>query len=125
MRPPQTIPRYRKDTMLIQSSVKINYSMLCLLQYSFAILVILLHGRRIFAPEPLHFIQKRLFSRMVVPFFIASSRFLLTERLTHQTTNLKTYLKKQVTPTLTSLCSIFLMPSDILDKTTSTLPSCP
>ncbi|MGT2756938.1 acyltransferase [Streptococcus ovuberis] len=56
-------------------SVAINWKMLSLVQFSLAILVILLHAGRIFPQDSLHFIQKSLFSRVAVPFFAISSSF--------------------------------------------------
>ena len=59
----------------------INYAMLSLFQYLASIMVILLHCQRLFGNEAMHFIQKSLFGRMAVPFFLISSAFLLKASL--------------------------------------------
>ncbi|MGT2667498.1 acyltransferase family protein [Streptococcus rifensis] len=60
--------------------IKINFSMFSLLQYVFAVLVILLHAQQIFPNDGLHFVQKSIFSRMAVPFFIVSASFWLARK---------------------------------------------
>lgn len=55
----------------------LNTSLLSLIQLIGAILVIALHCRRLFDDEQLHFIQKSIFSRMVVPFFMVSASFFI------------------------------------------------
>ncbi|MGO0106632.1 acyltransferase family protein [Streptococcus suis] len=55
----------------------LNTSLLSLIQFIGAILVIALHCRRLFEAEQLHFIQKSIFSRMVVPYFMVTASFFL------------------------------------------------
>ncbi|MGQ7545659.1 acyltransferase family protein [Streptococcus suis] len=55
----------------------LNTSLLSLIQFIGAILVIALHCRRLFEADPLHFIQKSIFSRMVVPYFMVTASFFL------------------------------------------------
>ncbi|HEL1618714.1 TPA: hypothetical protein TXL63_000517 [Streptococcus suis] len=55
----------------------LNTSLLSLLQFTGAILVIALHCRRLFEADQLHFIQKSIFSRMVVPYFMVTASFFL------------------------------------------------
>lgn len=56
---------------------KVSYPMLSVLQYAFAILVIMLHCQRLFVADEMHFIQKSIFSRMAVPFFLMSSAYMI------------------------------------------------
>lgn len=55
----------------------LNTSLLTLVQFIGAILVITLHCRRLFEADQLHFIQKSIFSRMVVPYFMVTASFFL------------------------------------------------
>lgn len=55
----------------------LNTSLLSLLQFIGAILVIALHCRRLFEADQFHFIQKSIFSRMVVPYFMVTASFFL------------------------------------------------
>lgn len=57
-----------------------SYPVVTLLQYIGAILVVLLHCKRVFAHDGLHFIQKSLFSRMVVPYFMTTSAYFIRQR---------------------------------------------
>ncbi len=73
-----------------------NYSMISLLQFIFSILVIMLHVQRIFQDNTLHYIQKSIFSRMAVPFFIVSSSFFIHQRMSSLNYTLRDYLKKMI-----------------------------
>ena len=55
----------------------LNTSLLSLLQFIGAILVIALHCRKLFDSDQFHFIQKSIFSRMVVPYFMVTASFFL------------------------------------------------
>lgn len=77
-------------------SLAVNYAIISLFQYLFAVLVLLLHARRVFPNDVLHFIQKSLFSRMAVPFFLISASFLISLRIDQNQTGLKPYLKKSI-----------------------------
>jgi len=59
----------------------VNYALLSLFQYIASVLVIMVHCQRLFEHEALHFVQKSMFGRMAVPFFlisfIASAAFIL------------------------------------------------
>ncbi|HEP1822871.1 TPA: hypothetical protein VB895_000314 [Streptococcus suis] len=55
----------------------LNTSLLSLIQFIGSILVIALHCRRLFEADQLHFIQKSIFSRMVVPYFMVTASFFL------------------------------------------------
>ncbi len=55
----------------------LNTSLLSLVQFIGAILVIALHCRRLFDADQAHFLQKSIFSRMVVPFFMVTASFFL------------------------------------------------
>ncbi|WNO77726.1 hypothetical protein RMQ61_07445 [Streptococcus suis] len=55
----------------------LNTSLLSLFQFLGAVLVIALHCRRLFEADQLHFIQKSIFSRMVVPYFMVTASFFL------------------------------------------------
>lgn len=57
------------------SGVSINYSLLSICQYVMAIFVILVHAQNLFPTEGLHFIQKSIFGRMAVPFFVMCSAY--------------------------------------------------
>lgn len=71
----------------------INYAMLSLFQYLASILVILVHCQRLFEHEALHFIQKSMFGRMAVPFFLISSAFILKSSLAKKQ-EMKVYIKR-------------------------------
>ena len=60
---------------VVGSGQTVNYALLSLFQYIASILVILVHCQRIFEHEDLHFIQKSMFGRMAVPFFLISSAY--------------------------------------------------
>lgn len=70
----------------------LNLSLLSLLQFFGAILVIAIHSQKVFDHHALHFIQKSIFGRMVVPFFMVSASFFI-RRNQHQTS---TYFKSQI-----------------------------
>lgn len=72
---------------------KKGYSMLTLLQFCAAILVVLLHSDRVFNDEVFHFIQKSIFSRVAVPLFIISSAFFLRMKTSANPDYYKKYLK--------------------------------
>ena len=59
----------------------VNYALLSLFQYIASILVILVHCQRLFEHEALHFIQKSMFGRMAVPFFLISSAYFFPSTL--------------------------------------------
>lgn len=69
--------------------LSINWNFLSLVQYLLAILVICLHAGRIFPQDDLHFIQKSLFSRLAVPFFLVSSSFLWAYQMDQQKKSLR------------------------------------
>lgn len=71
-----------------------NLNFLSLTQYGLAILVILLHCTRIFQNEVAHFIQKSIFSRMAVPFFIVCSAYMIRSKEAKYSGYLKQYLRK-------------------------------
>lgn len=75
---------------------KINYQMVSLVQFILAILVIMLHSSRIFQYDVYHFIQKSIFSRMAVPFFIVCSSFFIREKALQDTNYQKRYIKKYI-----------------------------
>ncbi|HHW3837397.1 acyltransferase [Streptococcus suis] len=79
-----------------QKSFEINYAMLSLFQYIFAVLVILLHSQRIFENDWMHFIQKSIFSRMAVPFFIVSTSFFIQLNTSTGKSNLVNYLSSSL-----------------------------
>lgn len=79
----------------IREPFEVNYALLSLLQFVFSILVMLLHSRRILSSDILHFIQKSMFSRLSVPFFMISSAFFV-ESYCNNTTYFKTYIAKLV-----------------------------
>ncbi|MGT2784208.1 acyltransferase family protein [Streptococcus merionis] len=60
-------------------NAQVNTNLLSLCQFMLAILVIALHCQRIFENDSLHFIQKSLFSRLAVPFFMLSTGFFLAK----------------------------------------------
>ena len=55
---------------VIESEQPVNYALLSLFQYIASVLVILVHCQRLFEHEALHFVQKSMFGRMAVPFFL-------------------------------------------------------
>lgn len=73
----------------------VNYALLSLFQYIASILVILVHCQRLFEHEALHFVQKSMFGRMAVPFFLISSAyfFRLRWKREHGSTKLTLYIK--------------------------------
>jgi len=73
----------------------VNYAMLSLFQYIASVLVILVHCQRLFEHEALHFIQKSMFGRMAVPFFLISSAYFFRVRWKreHGSTKLTLYIK--------------------------------
>lgn len=75
---------------------KINYPMISVLQFTFAILVIMLHSTRLFQNDILHFIQKSIFSRMAVPFFIVCSSFLMKVKTEQDLNYQKKYIQDYV-----------------------------
>lgn len=68
--------------------------MISLCQYILAIFVILLHVQRIFSNDILHFIQKSIFSRMAVPFFMVCTSFFIRAKEVSNQKALDSYLKK-------------------------------
>ena len=58
---------------VVEPGQPVNYALLSLFQYIASVLVILVHCQRLFEHEALHFIQKSMFGRMAVPFFLISS----------------------------------------------------
>ena len=75
---------------------KNNYQMVSLLQFVFAILVIMLHSSRVFQNDAYHFIQKSIFSRMAVPFFVVCSSFFVRKKTSQNSTYQNKYLKNYV-----------------------------
>ena len=73
----------------------VNYALLSLFQYIASVLVILVHCQRLFEHESLHFIQKRMFGRMAVPFFLISSAYFFRVRWKREygSTKLTLYIK--------------------------------
>lgn len=70
--------------------------MISFLQLVFAILVIMLHSSRVFQNDAYHFIQKSIFSRMAVPFFVVSSAFFVRKKTSQDETYQNKYLKNSV-----------------------------
>lgn len=68
----------KKKNVNMQNKTKpLNTSLLSFIQFIGAILVIALHCRRLFEADQFHFIQKSIFSRMVVPYFMVTASFFL------------------------------------------------
>ena len=65
---------------VIESEQPVNYALLSLFQYIASVLVILVHCQRLFEHEALHFVQKSMFGRMAVPFFLISSAYFFRVR---------------------------------------------
>ena len=65
---------------VVGSGQTVNYALLSLFQYIASILVILVHCQRLFEHEALHFVQKSMFGRMAVPFFLISSAYFFRVR---------------------------------------------
>lgn len=78
------------------SNNRINYSMISLFQLIFSILVIMLHAQRLFSLDSLHFIQKSMFSRMAVPFFMICSSYFLRAQVDSKNRFYKVYLLNMV-----------------------------
>ena len=55
---------------VIEPEQPVNYALLSLFQYIASVLVIMVHCQRLFEHEALHFVQKSMFGRMAVPFFL-------------------------------------------------------
>ena len=70
--------------------------MISLFQLTFSVLVILLHSKRVFPSDILHFIQKSILSRMAVPFFIICSSFFLRAQVQSKDTIYKFYLLNMI-----------------------------
>ena len=70
--------------------------MVSFIQFVFAILVIMLHSSRLFQNDAYHFIQKSIFSRMAVPFFIVCSSFLIRAKTSQGSGYQKKYFKKYI-----------------------------
>lgn len=70
--------------------------MISFLQFVFAILVIMLHSSRVFQNDAYHFIQKSIFSRMAVPFFVVCSSFFFRKKTSQDWTYQNKYLKNYV-----------------------------
>lgn len=66
---------------VIESEQPVNYALLSLFQYIASVLVILIHCQRLFEHEALHFVQKSMFGRMAVPFFLISSAYFFPSTL--------------------------------------------
>lgn len=75
---------------------KINFQMISVLQFVLAIFVIMLHSSRLFQNDALHFIQKSIFSRMAVPFFIVCSSFLIKVKTDQDSSYRKKYIQNYV-----------------------------
>ena len=75
---------------------KINYSMISLLQFLFAVLVIAFHSARIFPSEEWNYIQKNIISRLAVPFFIIASAFFVRWKTSINKDFEKKYIKKYI-----------------------------
>lgn len=95
--------------------------MLSFLQFSFAILVIMLHCSRLFQNDAYHFIQKSLFSRMAVPFFLICSSFFVRAKTSQDPQYQKTYIKNYTKNYL--LWSIIYIPYGFLYFTSVSLPA--
>ena len=72
-----------------------NTSTISLVQYLFAIAVILVHSGRLTSYEPVHFALKSILGRMAVPFFIVCASFFLKQSL-RESRKIKAYLVKIV-----------------------------
>ena len=70
-----------------------NTSTISLVQYLFAIAVILVHSSRLTSYEPVHFALKSILGRMAVPFFIVCASFFLKQSL-RDSRKMKAYLVK-------------------------------
>lgn len=68
-----------KESQKVTDSL--NTSVVSLLQYCFAIMVIVIHSGRLFQYEPLHFFLKSFLGRMAVPYFLICTAFFLKGRL--------------------------------------------
>ena|SRR5690625_190895 len=99
---------------------KMNLQMVSLLQFTFAVLVIMLHSSRLFQDDALHFIQKSLFSRMAVPFFIVCSTFLVREKTEKDTLYPKNYVKNYIKTYL--VWSMVFIPYGLYYFSTLSLP---
>lgn len=77
---------------VIWSGQPVNYALLSLFQYFASVLVILVHCQRLFEHEALHFIQKSMFGRMAVPFFLISSAYFFRVRWKQEPQALKLIL---------------------------------
>ena len=65
---------------VIEPEQPVNYALLSLFQYIASVLVIMVHCQRLFEHETLHFVQKSMFGRMAVPFFLISSAYFFRVR---------------------------------------------
>lgn len=75
---------------------KPNLAMVSLLQFIGAILVMMLHCKRLFELDSWHFIQKSMLSRLAVPYFMVTSSYFLRRKMVKDSAALTTYLKRQV-----------------------------
>lgn len=75
---------------------KVNHAMVSFLQFVFSILVIMFHSSRLFHNDITHFIQRSLFSRMAVPFFIICSSFYVKKKIAQESTYLTAYIKNYI-----------------------------
>lgn len=100
---------------------KINYQMVSFLQFIFSRLVIMLHSSRLFQNDAYHFIQKSLFSRMAVPFFIVCSSFFIQAKTSQDPTYPKKYFKNYVKTYL--VWSVIFFPYGLFYFYSLSLPS--
>lgn len=70
--------------------------MISFLQFIFAVLIIAFHNTRIFPSDEWNFIQKNLFSRLAVPFFISASAFFVRYKSSEKKGFQQNYVKKQL-----------------------------
>lgn len=71
-----------------------NLNMLCAVQYFLSVLVIMLHCVKIFPNDFIHFVQKSIFSRMAVPFFIVCSSYMIRLKQAKDPIYFSKYIKK-------------------------------
>src|SRR3712207_7629554 len=75
-----------KESQKVTDSL--NTSVVSLLQYCFAIMVIVIHSGRLFQYEPLHFFLKSFLGRMAVPYFLMCTADLKSTRLNSSHANI-------------------------------------
>lgn len=74
---------------VIESEQPVNYALLSLFQYIASVFVIMVHCQRLFEHETLHFVQKSMFGRMAVPFFLISSAYFFRVRWKQEPQDMK------------------------------------